>query len=47
MINKSKLPVFDPAKDGNPFWWIIQTADQVRQQRDAERGKVVKQHRKF
>ena len=34
MVTPPKLPVYDPAKDGNPFEWIIQTADKVRQARE-------------
>jgi hypothetical protein len=26
--------VYNPAKDGNPFEWIIQTAEKVRQTRE-------------
>jgi hypothetical protein len=28
------LPVYDREKDGNPFFWIIQTAKQVRDSRE-------------
>lgn len=34
MVKPPKLPVYDPAKDGNPFFWIIQAADKVRQARE-------------
>lgn len=34
MVKPNKPPVFDPAKDGNPFFWIVQTANKVRQARE-------------
>jgi hypothetical protein len=34
MVKPTQLPVYNPAKDGNPFEWIIQMADKVRQMRE-------------
>ncbi|HQS59713.1 MAG TPA: hypothetical protein PLU16_14770 [Gallionellaceae bacterium] len=34
MVKPPSLPVYDPAKDGNPFVWIIQAAEKVRQARE-------------
>lgn len=28
------LPVYDREKDGNPFFWIVRTAKQVRDSRE-------------
>lgn len=32
-----KLPTYDRKRDGNPFSWIIRTADELRAKRQAER----------
>lgn len=35
MKRELELPVFDPDKNGNPFYWIIHTAEAVRELRTA------------
>jgi hypothetical protein len=46
MVKPTKLPVYDPAKDGNPFVWVIQTAEKVRQTREPIRRLGISNDRK-
>jgi hypothetical protein len=44
MANKKpKLPTYDPDKDGNPFYWIVQTSARCR--RENINGQAMKQIR--
>jgi len=39
---RDKIPTYDRAKDGNPFDWIVKTADQVRAKREPCPSQTVK-----
>lgn len=41
-----KLPVYIKEKDGNPFFWIVRTAEQVRQAREPIRKQGISNDKK-
>lgn len=44
-MTRSKWPTYDPATDGNPFRWILEASEQVRDpvtQRDRQEAEAAR-----
>lgn len=39
-IRKPDVPRYDPTKDGNPFYWILRTAAQQRNEEEATASRL-------